>query len=90
MKWNRKLTIACVFPFILLVGIMVWCHSLENKYTAYLVNFYIEQKAIYDATNGCVQCKLQDSEGYFIYTCNGTEYDISRLQWVNLNASICK
>jgi hypothetical protein len=42
------------------------------------------------AINGCVQCKLQELDRYYFFTCNETEYSISRENWVKLNASICE
>lgn len=42
------------------------------------------------AINGCVQCKLQEGNNYYFYTCNGSEFWTLRENWVKLNASICK
>ena len=47
-------------------------------------------KEINSAINGCVQCKFQELDRYYFYTCDGIEYGISRQQWVNLNVSECK
>ena len=49
---------------------------------------YVKERNL--AINGCVQCKFQELDRYYFYTCDGIEYGISRQQWVNLNVSECK
>ena len=39
----------------------------------------------------CIKCKYIDNGGaYFAYTCDGTEYYITRQQYINLNVSNCE
>lgn len=39
--------------------------------------------------SGCVECKYQSGNHFYFYTCNGTEYPISKDVWVSLNSSEC-
>jgi hypothetical protein len=78
---HRYILFVIVAAIILTVIVTIVCGE-DN-----LVKYNKERNL---AINGCVQCKLQELDRYYFYTCNGTEYGTSRVNWANLNASICK
>ena len=76
-----------IIAILLVLGILsvvIWAAVRETNARCQ----YVEDKNI--ALQGCVRCKLSDDRGYWLFTCNGSEYSISRLEWVNLNVSECK